>query len=120
MKARRIIACLVIVCLMASNALAAGYSSSISSIMSTFSYQNIMASSAPQQQVNGAYRMVELLEVMAKESGCSSSSVSSVMSTFSYQNIMASSAPQQAVNGLYRSVELLELITKYMDTHTVL
>ena len=36
-------------------------SSEISDIMSTYSYQNIVASSAVQQSVNGLYRSMELL-----------------------------------------------------------
>ncbi|MBE5767801.1 MAG: hypothetical protein E7335_11730 [Clostridiales bacterium] len=112
------IACILLVSLLVCcmpSASALGYSSEISSIMSTFSLQNIYADSAPQQQVNGSYRTVELLEVIAHEKGCSSSSVSSIMSTFSLQNIYADSAVQQAVNGAYRTVELLELIALKWD-----
>lgn len=80
--------------MLVSSAFAENYGSAIDQIMSTFTLQNISASSAPQQQVNGSYRMVELLEVMAKEEDYSSSKISSIMSSFTLQNISASSAPQ--------------------------
>ena len=35
--------------------------------MSTFSYQNILADSAAQQPVNGPYRTVEPLELIARQ-----------------------------------------------------
>ena len=103
---------LILAMLMPCTALATDYSSQISSIMSSFSLGNIRADSAYQQQANGAYRMVELLEIIALEKGCSSSSVSSIMSSFSLGNIRADSAIQQGANGLYRCVELLELIAR--------
>lgn len=106
---------LMLVLGMTFSASAAGYSSRISSIMLDFSLSNSRADSAPQQQVNGAYRMVELLEIIAQEKGCSSSSVSSIMLDYSLSNSRSKSAAQQSVNGLYRSVELLELIAKKWD-----
>ena len=42
-------------------------SSSVSAVMSDFSYNNIFCDSAPQQVVNGTYRTVELLELIAKK-----------------------------------------------------
>ena len=97
------------------SAFAGSYSSTIQSIHSSFVSGNRSASSAPQQAVNGAYRCVELLEVIAAEYGVSSSSISSIHSTFSSSNRSASSAPQQLVNGLYRCVELLEVIAYALD-----
>ena len=91
-------------------ALAGKYSTKVSSIMSTYTLTNSRAKSAPQQQVNGTYRTVELLEQIALKLGCNSSKVSSIMSTYTLTNSRADSAPQQAVNGSYRTVELLELI----------
>ena len=102
MTKNKVLACILMLCLIMTTVISANadsYASDISSVMSTFSYQNIMSSSAPQQEVNGAYRMVELLEIMAKEKHCDSSKISDIMSTYSYQNIMASSAVQQLTNG---------------------
>ena len=95
--------------------LAGSYSSTISSIHSSFVSSNRSAKSAPQQAVNGAYRCVELLEVIAYEYGVSSSTVSSIHSSFSSSNRSSKSAPQQLVNGLYRCVELLEAIAYRLD-----
>ena len=43
------------------------YSSEISSVMLNFSLNNYSCKSAPQQAVNGNYRTVEMLEIIAKE-----------------------------------------------------
>ena len=109
---KRFCSVLLIVCLLAvcPSAFAARYSSDISGVMSDFVINNYSCDSAPQQQVNGTYRTVELLELIALKLGCSSSSVSSIMSSFSINNYSCKSAPQQVVNGTYRTVELLELI----------
>ena len=80
-----------------------------SSVMSSFSTQDILANSAVQQQVNGFYRTVELLDLIARDMGINTSSV---MSSFSTQDILANSAYQQTVNGTYRTVELLDLIAR--------
>ena len=69
---------LSMMCLTAS---AGSYSSTISSIHSSFVSGNRSAKSAPQQIANGAYRCVELLEVIAYEVGVSSSTVSSIHSS---------------------------------------
>jgi len=86
------------------------YSSEISRIMSNFSHRDTMANNILQQHVNGAYRMVELLSIMAREKGCSSSEVSRIMSNFSHRDTMADNINQQLANGVYRTVELLNLI----------
>lgn len=65
MKLRRFLISILFVCLIVSTIIPAradSYASDICSIMSTYSYQNIMASSAVQQSVNGLYRSMELLE----------------------------------------------------------
>ena len=86
------------------------HSADISSVMSSFNHNDIMADSALHQQVNGAYRMVDLLMIMAKQCGCSSSEISRIQSDFSHNDIMADSALHQITNGTYRTVELLCLI----------
>ena len=42
------------------------YGSEISSVMLDFSLNNYSAKSAPQQEVNGTYRTVEMLAIIAK------------------------------------------------------
>ena len=76
---------------------------------------NNSATSAPQQEANGAYRCVELLELIAMQVGGSSSTVSSIHSSYVRGNNSATSAPQQLANGLYRCVELLEVIAYARD-----
>ena len=84
--------------------------------MSSFSTQDILANSAYQQIVNGTYRTVELLNLIAGKPISTFNrrgiNTSSVMSSFSTQDILADSAIQQAVNGTYRTVELLDLIAR--------
>ena len=95
--------------------LAGSYSSTISSIHSSFVSGNRSASSAPQQEANGAYRCVELLELIAAKAGVSSLTISSIHSSFVSGNRSANSAPQQQANGMYRCVELLEAIAYALD-----
>ena len=90
-------------------------SSTVSSIHSSFTTGNIRAKSAPQQEANGAYRCVELLELIAARVGVSSATISSIHSSFTTGNIRANSAEQQKANGLYRMVELLEAIAYALD-----
>ena len=54
----------MILCLTCVTASAGSYSSQIRSIHSSFVSGNISAKSAEQQIVNGAYRCVELLEII--------------------------------------------------------
>ncbi len=63
--------------------------------------------------MNGAYRMVEMLAIIAYELdsfGTYSSMIRDVLDDYDSGNRSASSAPQQLVNGLYRCVELLAVI----------
>ncbi|MEG0126338.1 MAG: hypothetical protein RR816_09680 [Clostridia bacterium] len=58
----------LIMCLtLCTAASAKDYSSEISSVMSSFVTNNYSCDSAPQQAVNGTYRTVEMLEIIAKE-----------------------------------------------------
>ena len=79
--------------------LAGSHSATIASIHSSFVSGNLRANSAPQQAANGAYRMVELLEVIADEYGVSASIISSIHSSYVSGNLRANSAPQQLANG---------------------
>ena len=55
----------LVLCLSCLTAYAGSYSSTISSIHSSFVSGNRSAKSAPQQHANGMYRCVELLEAIA-------------------------------------------------------
>ncbi|MEG2357157.1 MAG: hypothetical protein RSC40_09390, partial [Clostridia bacterium] len=83
-----------------------------------FATNNYSCESAPQQTVNGSYRTLEMLEIVAKlldTSGSYANEISSVMSSFVTNNYSCDSAPQQAVNGTYRTVEMLEIIAKELS-----
>ena len=70
-------------------------------------------SGAPQQEANGAYRMVEMLSIIALEldsSGSYSDTISGVLDDMSTNNSYCSGAPQQLANGLYRSVEMAAIV----------
>jgi hypothetical protein len=68
-----------------------------------------MSDNVYQQIVNGTYRTVELLNLIAEDEGISTSSV---MSDFSFRDTMSDNVYQQIVNGTYRTVELLNLIAQ--------
>ena len=91
------------------------FASEISSVVSDFSYQNTMSKNIYQQICNGTYRTTELLNIIAKQHGCSTSSI---MSDFSYQNTMSNNIYQQICNGTYRTTELLNLIAQKMGCST--
>ena len=86
--------------------------------MDDYDSGNKSANSAPQQQVNGAYRMVDMLTVLAMEldtTGRFTSMISDIRDTFKAQNNSANGAPQQLVNGLYRSVELAAIVAMLLE-----
>ena len=117
---RILVSCIsfILVLSMTFSACATDYSSQISSVMSSFALNNYSCKSASQQQVNGTYRTVEMLEIIAKEldsGGRYSSQISSVMSNYALNNYSCKSAVQQAVNGTYRTVEMLEIIAKCLN-----
>ena len=91
------------------------YASQISSIMSDFSHRDMMANNIYQQICNGTYRTVELLNILAKQKGCSTSGI---MSNFSHRDTMADNINQQICNGKYRTVELLDAIAQHMGCST--
>ena len=75
--------------------------------MSDFSHRDTMSDNVYQQICNGTYRTVELLNIIAKQHGCSTSGI---MSDFSHRNTMSDNIYQQICNGTYRTVELLNAI----------
>ena len=67
LASRVLVAALMLGLGMTFSASAAGYSSQISSITLDYSLSNSRCDSAAQQSVNGLYRSVELLELIAKK-----------------------------------------------------
>ena len=69
MNAVKRILCFVVVIMLLciSSALASSYASQISSVMSSFSNQNMQADSIYQQICNGTYRTTELAAIVAYE-----------------------------------------------------
>lgn len=72
---------------------------------------NARCNGAPQQIVNGVYRMFDALTIIAYEMDVDSSLITSISDTLESNDSRASGADHQIVNGLYRCVELLYLIT---------
>ena len=92
---------------------ASSYSDLISGVLDDMSSNNESCSGAPQQEANGAYRMVEMLAIIALEldsSGSYSDTISGVLDDMSTNNSYCSGAPQQLANGLYRSVEMAAIV----------
>lgn len=98
---------------------ATDYSDLISSVLDDMSSNNARCSGAPQQSANGAYRLVEMLAIIAMEndtSGTYSDVISSVLDDMSANNARCSGAPQQTANGAYRCVEMLAIIAMECDS----
>lgn len=90
------ISCILLLALLTITAFA-DYSSDISSVMSSYRLNNYSCESAPQQKVNGTYRTVEMLEIIAKEVDTGNkytSDISSVMSNYRLSNYSCESAVQ--------------------------
>ena len=112
------LALLIGVALTGSAGAGGAYSSVIKNILSDYEENNDRCESAPQQSVNGAYRSVELLGVIAYEldsSGAYSPVIKNILSDYEENNDRCESAPQQSVNGAYRSVELLGVVAMLLD-----
>ena len=105
-----VVSLILMITMIAGVAQAGSHSSDISDVMYSFTMNNYSCDSAPQQQVNGSYRTVEMLEVIAKildTKGKYASEISDVMYSYTMNNYSCKSAPQQVVNGTYRTVEML-------------
>jgi hypothetical protein len=66
-----------------------------------------------QKQVNGAYRLVQLLTAVAFEldpDGAYISTIQGIVQDFADREAAAEDAQDQLVNGFYRSVELAAII----------
>ena len=86
-----------------SAAAASNYSDLISGVLDDMSANNSYCSGAPQQSANGAYRLVEMLSIIAMEhnSGHYGDLISGVLDDMSSNNSYCSGAPQQTANGAY-------------------
>lgn len=63
-----------------------------------------------EQQKNIAYRMVDILTIVANEKGVNQSEISSILESFQAHN--TSDVTKKIINGLYRSIELFYAIGK--------
>ena len=80
-------------------ALASSYSDLASDILDSLSKNDSKCTSAPQQAVNGAYRLTEMLAIVGYECAVTSSHTKlagDVLDTLSKVNDSCSGAPQQA------------------------
>ena len=108
-----VLAAVMVICSIAVSCAATDYSDAISSVMSTFRRQDSSASNINHQILNGRYRTVQMLEIIAYEldsKGVYSDAISSVMSTFRRQDSSASNINHQILNGCYRTVQMLEIV----------
>ncbi len=81
--------------------------------MDTLRKNDSSASNINHQILNGTYRTVQLLEIIAYEldtSGAFSDYISDVMDTLRKNDSSASNINQQILNGCYRTVQMLEII----------
>ncbi len=109
----------VLLCMCTMPAMAAkNYGDLVSDILDSMSTNNSRCSGAPQQAANGAYRLVEMLAVIAmeKDNGQHSDLISNVLDDMSTNNARCSGAPQQTANGTYRAVDMLAIIAMELDS----
>jgi predicted RNA-binding Zn-ribbon protein involved in translation (DUF1610 family) len=94
------------------------YAAEISGVLSDMSVNDVGTDSAIQQCANGAYRLCNMLEIIAHQldrDGSSSTEISAVMTSLKVSDISADSAVQQTANGTYRCVDLLAIIAIEVD-----
>ena len=112
--ARRMVSLLMSIILMTAGTglAAASYSDMISGVLDDLNTNNARCSSAPQQSANGAYRLTDMLAIIALEHGNSAyaSVVSEVLDDLTTNDASCSGAPQQTANGCYRMADMLSII----------
>ncbi len=94
------------------------YSSLITGVLEDLEKNDQYTSGAPQQSANGAYRLTEMLAIIASE-GASSSAytdlITDTLDRMTTNDSFASGAPQQLANGSYRIAEMLAVIALERD-----
>lgn len=97
------------------------YESEIDLVLQNMRSGDTNANSALQQCANGAYRLFEMLSIIAGQLDIDDNSQGEILtlgSMMSTNNSRAKSAPQQTVNGIYRSVEALVIAAKEVDSNS--
>ena len=95
------------------------YMDAIESVMDTLKQNDASASNINHQIVNGRYRTVQMLEIIAYEldtTGVYGDAIESVMDNLRRNDASASNVNHQILNGAYRTVQLLEVIAYELDT----
>ena len=98
------------------------YGSLVEDVLDRFASNDALCESAPQQSVNGVYRCVELLSIIAyrlDDEGAYGDLIGDVLDNFASNDARCESAPQQSANGIYRCAELLAIIAYELDTSGV-
>lgn len=94
------------------------YMDVIESVMDTLRKNDSSASNINQQILNGRYRTVQMLEIIAYEldtSGKYAEYIANVMDTLQKNDSSASNINHQILNGAYRTVQMLEIIAYELD-----
>lgn len=121
---KRLIAVSLIICIFLSIApfgvteSASVYSDAISSVMDTFVENDSAASNINHQILNGRYRTVQMLEIIAYEldtKGVYADAIDAVMNQLIENDTNASNINHQILNGAYRTVQMLEIIAYELD-----
>ena len=78
------------------------YGSLVEDVLDRFASNDALCESAPQQSVNGVYRCVELLSIIAyrlDDEGAYGDLIGDVLDRFASNDARCESAPQQSANG---------------------
>lgn len=89
------------------------YRGEVRFVLTTLNTNNSYCQGAAQQSANGAYRAVELLNVLVKlfdENGSKKWQTSSIIDLMNSNDRYCQGAPQQMANGAYRIVDMLQVI----------
>ena len=99
------------------------YMDAISGVMDTLRKNDSSASNINHQILNGRYRTVQMLEIIAymlDTSGAYADHIDGVMDTFVENDSSASNINHQMLNGAYRTVQMLEIIAYELDATDLL
>lgn len=94
------------------------YMDAIESVMDTLKQNDSSAANINHQILNGRYRTVQMLEIIAYEldtTGQYADAIENVMNTLKKNDSSASNINHQILNGAYRTVQMLEIIAYELD-----
>ena len=108
-----------ILLLVSGNCYAGRYTQKVSDVLEERRHQNVMSDTVHQQIVNGTYRTVDMLAIVAAELDRDEqykSKIADVLEARRHQNVMSDTVYQQAVNGTYRTVDMLAILANILDS----